>query len=193
MDERFSLKKGSCIKRGIAKFGFTVDKNTNIKYPFYLYVRTRGYGDKTVINNNIRKKVKFSKDCIKSRIVTNQKEKDEFYKEFPTYNRDAMLVVLEYDKTASEHLLIEEEEKILDYYINIVNHIDFEADLGGGENYWKHLGIPEGDYLAVALWLKDELQPQMDDLIEFNKEIERLISGIPTMAELELKLKKNEE
>lgn len=180
--------KGSCAKKGIAKIGNRRNIETGEMESVYLAVTTKGAGDKTVFKCvEDMKKSFMDKKSIKRTRPATEEEKKEFYKANDEYDRSILLRVTEYDTTTDSH-----NEKLFDNvvllkFLDIVNSMDFEYDLGEGNTYWDDLEIPKGEYVKVAEWIRDVLKPSEVDISIFNQEMENIALGKPTMAEIEIK------
>ena len=180
--------KGSCAKKGIAKIGNRRNIETGEMESVYLAVTTKGAGDKTVFKcvEDMKKTFVDEKSVKRSRMATKA-EIEEFDKNFPDYNNNYLRRVIEYDTTTDSH-----NEKLFDNvvllkFLDIVNSMDFEYDLGEGNTYWDDLEIPKGEYVKVAEWIRDVLKPSEVDISIFNQEMELLAQGAPTMAETEIR------
>lgn len=180
--------KGSCAKKGIAKIGSRKNIETGEIESVYLAVTTKGAGDKTVFKcvEDMKKVFVDDKSIKRSRLATKA-EIEEFDKNFPDYEKSYIRRVIEYDTTTDAH-----NEKLFDNvvllkFLDIVNAMDFEYDLGEGKTYWDDLEIPKGEYVKVAEWIRDVLRPSEIDISVFNQEMELLAQGRETMAEKEIK------
>lgn len=180
--------KGSCAKKGIAKIGNRKNIETGEMESVYLAVTTKGAGDKTVFKcvEDMKKTFVDEKSVKRSRMATKA-EIEEFDKNFPDYDKNYLRRVIEYDTTTDSH-----NEKLFDNvvllkFLDIVNSMDFEYDLGDGNTYWDDLEIPKGEYVKVAEWIRDVLKPSEVDISIFNQEMENIALGKPTMAEIEIK------
>lgn len=180
--------KGSCAKKGIAKIGNRRNIETGEMESVYLAVTTKGAGDKTVFKcvEDMKKTFVDEKSVKRSRMATKA-EIEEFDKNFPDYDKNYLRRVIEYDTTTDSH-----NEKLFDNvvllkFLDIVNSMDFEYDLGEGNTYWDDLEIPKGEYVKVAEWIRDVLKPSEVDISIFNQEMELLAQGAPTMAETEIR------
>jgi hypothetical protein len=180
--------KGSCAKKGIAKIGNRKNIETGEMESVYLAVTTKGAGDKTVFKcvEDMKKTFVDEKSVKRSRMATKA-EIEEFDKNFPDYDKNYLRRVIEYDTTTDSH-----NEKLFDNvvllkFLDIVNSMDFEYDLGEGNTYWEDLEIPKGEYVKVAEWIRDVLKPSEVDISIFNQEMELLALGKPTMAETEIR------
>jgi hypothetical protein len=180
--------KGSCAKKGIAKIGNRRNIETGEMESVYLAVTTKGAGDKTVFKcvEDMKKTFVDEKSVKRSRMATKA-EIEEFDKNFPDYDKNYLRRVIEYDTTTDSH-----NEKLFDNvvllkFLDIVNSMDFEYDLGEGNTYWDDLEIPKGEYVKVAEWIRDVLKPSEVDISIFNQEMENIALGKPTMAEIEIK------
>ena len=180
--------KGSCAKKGIAKIGNRKNIESGEMESVYLAVTTKGAGDKTVFKcvEDMKKTFVDEKSVKRSRMATKA-EIEEFDKNFPDYDKNYLRRVIEYDTTTDSH-----NEKLFDNvvllkFLDIVNSMDFEYDLGDGNTYWEDLEIPKGEYVKVAEWIRDVLKPSEVDISIFNQEMELLALGKPTMAETEIR------
>ena len=180
--------KGSCAKKGIAKIGNRKNIETGEMESVYLAVTTKGAGDKTVFKcvEDMKKTFVDSKSIKRSRSATRA-EDEEFTKNFPDYEKSMQKRVIEYDTTTDSHNETLFDNVVLLKFLDIVNSMDFEYDLGEGNTYWEDLEIPKGEYVKVAEWIRDVLKPSEVDISIFNQEMELLALGKPTMAETEIR------
>lgn len=193
MDKKFTpnlslATQGSCLKKGLGKIGTRKNNETGEITSAYVPITTKGAGDTTVF--------KFMKQYEKSFPSTKQhkvsflsgKEEEAFFNENKAYDKTIKVRVLDYDRTADEHAFAMFENNSMIQFLNIVNGIDMEYDLGDGKTYWDELNIPKGEYVKVAEWIRDNLQPSPIDIEIFDKELKLLAMGQPTMAEQEIYL-----
>lgn len=152
--------KGSCAKKGIAKIGNRKNIETGEMESVYLAVTTKGAGDKTVFKcvEDMKKTFVDEKSVKRSRMATKT-EIEEFDKNFPDYDKNYLRRVIEYDTTTDSHNEALFDNVVLLKFLDIVNSMDFEYDLGDGNTYWDDLEIPKGEYVKVAEWIRDVLKP----------------------------------
>jgi hypothetical protein len=176
-----SIKGITNIKKGYAKLGDLV-----------LAVRTRGYKDDTVFKA-FKEQAKQFPAKYKERWASIE-EKEKFEKEKGIELEDNMpLVIIEYDTTSKAHEESAIDDLNLAYALGIVNYMDFESTNENGSNYWEDLGIPVGDYIAVAKHIADFIQPSQEDLTVFFNEIEKIKNKQKTLADYMLEVEELEE
>ena len=184
-----SLKnQGSCLKKGLGKIGTRKNDETGEITSAYVPITTKGAGDDTVFRFIKQYEKSFPSSKQHKVSFLSGKEEEAFFNENKAYDKSIKVRVLDYDKTSEEHGFAMFANNSMLQFLNIVNGIDMNYDLGDGITYWDELNIPKGEYVKVAEWIRDVLQPSPIDIEIFDKELKLLAMGQPTLAETEIYL-----